>query len=531
MSCIRRRCVTGAALALMVLGTAVVSTTAPAGAQVAPACGSLITTSITLSADVGPCNTTDGLVVTGNNIVIDLAGRRIFSTAPLPRNDGVTPDGFWIPADKLGIKLLNSNNVTIRNGTVQGFTAGVSIENGSSNTVQNMTIQNNQGPCIGEDFSTFAIGQYGDGVVIFGSPHNRILNNTIRNNGPFSGIAVVANNVFITRAVPPFPSGTVISGNLIDSNNLCFANIGIRLEGPGASNSTVSNNTVRKSFQEGIVVHPVNVIDFQPLFQNPPACQNRGFPSPTLPQCPIQNPLNPTNDNNVIQNNRVSDNGFGGPQISAGPNRPNGPSPQVATGINLLSFCGYGADSNAFGNVVQSNLVTGNAGDGITAGGCPLGQNPANGTFPGFTNSRILSHVSVYNNRALCGTLPPTPGCGTRPTAPRFDLRDSTHQIICPSTAGNVQAQCAALGFGPPPAGPFIGTPVIQPGGTPCNSNVWFGNQYGTAFPACTITGGRKIVSQSAATTAAQTSTSSASLTQAGGVAPDAGLPLRRSRT
>lgn len=543
----RRGYATGSAVALLFVGMAVVSTSA--GAQTAtPGCGSVITSNTTLQADVGPCNNSHGLIVRGSNFTLDLNGHRVFSTAPLPRNVGVDPSGFYIPADFVGILLDGATNVTVQNGTVERFSAGVSIENGGSNTIQGLTSQFNQGPCIGEDFSTFATGSYGDGIVVFGSPNNRLLGNRINNNGPFSGVALVANNVFITRAVPPYPSGNVVSRNSIQDNNTCFADIGVRIEGPGASNTQVTNNVVRGSFQEGIVVHPVNVINFEPLFQNPPQCQNRGFPNPDLPLCPIQNPLNPTNDNNVIANNTVAFNGYGGVEANAGPNRPNLPSPQSAAGINLLSFCGYGARSTGTGNVVQNNIVTYNAGDGITAGGCPLGQNPAQGTFPGYTNSRIVSNVSVFNNGANCGTLPPTPGCGARPTTPRFDLHDSTHEVICPSTTASTQNNiCAPLGFAAPPPAPtpFIGTRVIQPGGTACDNNFWFGNVYGTAFPPCTTNGGRRF-SLTGGTSGGGTSAEAPSVgtrgedgaggasADAGGLAeaaPDTLLPLRRPRS
>lgn len=507
--------VTGSALALLLAGTsAVITATA---AQAAIGCGSVISANTTLQADVGPCNSTDGLIVQGSNFTLDLNGHRVFSDAPLPRNRGVDADGFFIPADVVGIKLVNATNVTVRNGTVERFNAGVSIEGGASNTVTGLTSQFNQGPCIGEDFSTFAIGEYGDGVVVFGSPNNHITNNSIHDNGPFSGVALVANDIFITRAVPPFPSGNVISNNSIVDNNVCFADIGVRLEGPGASNNQITNNLVRGSFQEGIVVNPVNTIDFQPLFQNPPACQNRGFPSPSLPECPIQNPLNPTNDHNLIANNSVVANGYGGQEINAGPNLVNTPSPQTAAGINILTFCGYGANSQSTGNVIQTNVVTQNAGDGILVGGCPLGQNPAKGTFPGPSQTRIIGNTSVQNNGARCGTLPPTPGCGRRPTTARFDLHDQNNEIVCPSTGAGTQSICSTLGFGAPPAPPtpFVGTRVIQPGGTPCDDNVWFGNTYGTAFPPCTTNGGRQVPSTAAATatsaplsgTAAQAST------------------------
>jgi len=480
------------------LGMAVVGTAAQADTQASPGCGSVISSATTLTADVGPCPFGNGLIVNGSNFTLNLNGHRVFSDEPLPRNIGVDDDGVYRPADVVGIKLVNATGVAVVNGTIDHFNAGVSIEGGGNNTVANVVSEYNQGPCIGEDFSSFAIGSYGDGIVVFGSPNNRFLNNTVRRNGPFSGIALVANDVLITRAVPPYPSGNTITGNLIEDNNICFADIGIRIEGPGASRNTVSNNTVRRSFNEGITVNPVNVIDFGPLFQNPPACQNRGFPSPSLPQCPIQNPLNPTNDFNVISGNRVEQNGYGGAEVNAGPALPNTPSPQTATGINLLAFCGYGADSNATGNVVQGNVVVGNAGDGIGVGGCPLGQNPAAGTFPGYTNTRVVSNTSVNNNGRGCGVLPVAAGCGSgRPTTPAFDLHDRNNEMVCPSTSAATQARCATLGFSPPPASPtpFVGTRVTQPGGKPCDNNVWYSNKYGTAFPLCTTLGGTRITS------------------------------------
>ncbi|MDQ6725638.1 MAG: right-handed parallel beta-helix repeat-containing protein [Actinomycetota bacterium] len=503
-------------MAMLFLGMTVVGTAA--SAQVSTVgCGSVITSNTTLTADVGPCDTGNGLIVRGSNFTLNLNGHRVYSNQPLPRNVGVDSSGIYIPADVVGIKLVNATGVTVTNGTVDHFNAGISIEGGSTNTVSNVTSQMNQGPCIGEDFSTFAIGEYGDGIVDFGSPNNRLLNNTLRNNGPFSGMALVANTTAITKAVPPYPSGNIISGNTVEDNNICFADIGIRVEGPGASNNTLSNNTVRRSFNEGITINPVNVIDFTPLFQSPPACQNRGFPSPTLPQCPIQNPLNPTNDNNILSGNTVDQNGYGGAETNAGPNAPNRASLQTATGINLLSFCGYGADSNATGNIVQGNTVTRNAGDGIGVGGCPLGQNPAAGTFPGYTNTRIAGNTSVNNNGRGCGTLPVTPGCGSRPATANFDLHDRTNEMVCPSTSASTQAICAGLGFPAPPAAPtaFIGTRVTQPGGKACDNNIWYGNRYGTAFPLCAALGGQHIASTPV--TAAQAATPSSSLASEGG--------------
>src|SRR5947209_7621787 len=106
------------AVTLGAFGTVLVGTAAAAN----PTCGQTITASVTLTADVGPCNTGDGLVVQGaSNILINLNGHRVFANAPLPRNIGTTPCLFptpstplcYVPADFVGIHVLDSTNVTV----------------------------------------------------------------------------------------------------------------------------------------------------------------------------------------------------------------------------------------------------------------------------------------------------------------------------------------------------------------------------------------------------------------------------------
>ena len=421
------------------------------------------------------------------------------------------------PDDVIGIFLDDVSGVTVRNGTVHNFAAGVSIEGGGNNRVTGITARDNQGPCIGEDFTTQAVGTYGDGIVVFASVNNRIEGNRTIRNGPFSGISLVANTFQINRIVGQRPTGNVVRANIIDDNRNCFADIGIRIEGPGATNNTVANNRVTRSFQEGIAVSSVNNINFSGLFRNPPTCQNRGMagipprPFPDLPQCPAWTgaDVTPSNDDNLISGNVVSDGGFGGPQ-----NPPRGntqpTSAQTAAGIALISFC-QGSQAlgpftiNGRGNVIQNNWSTRNAGHGIYVGGCPPPNLPQFAPSPGYTDSRILNNVAVGNNAAGCGVLPAAPGCGTRPNAPLFDLFDGSNVITCPSTSAGTQTLCGPLGFGSPPGGstPFLGTRVVVPGYAACDNNTWRGNAYGTAFPPCTTSGGRQLAGGQSAAPAA----------------------------
>ncbi len=494
MSHVRRTIGLVAALSLLFLGTALTETATANHV----ACGAEITQNTTLDSDVGPCDEGNGLTVTADNVTLNLNGHRVFSSRPLPRMVNNLPD------DAVGILLDGVSGVTVKNGTVHNFAAGVSIEEGGNNRVTGIIARDNQGPCIGEDFSTQAVGTYGDGIVVFASVNNRIEGNQAIRNGPFSGISLVSNTFQVNRIVGQRPTGNVVRANIVDDNRNCFADIGIRIEGPGASNNTVANNRVNRSFQEGIAVSSVNNINFSGLFRNPPTCQNRGMagipprPFPDLPQCPAFTgaDVTPSNDNNVISGNVVTNGGFGGPQ-----NPPRGltapTSIETAAGIALISFC-QGSQAlgpftiNGRGNVIQNNRSSGNAGHGIYVGGCPPANLPQFAPTPGYTQSRIVNNVAVGNNQRGCGVLPPAPGCGTRPVNQIFDLFDGSNVITCPSTSASTQALCTPLGFGAPPAGNFVGSRTVVAGYQACDSNTWRGNVYGTAFPPCTTIGGRQ---------------------------------------
>ena len=471
-------------------------------------CGTVITQSTRLHNDIGPCNSGNGLIIRGSNVTLDLGGHRVFSDAPLPRmastGDPANPFG---PLDVVGILLDRVRNVTVTNGTVHGFSAGVVIDFGGNNRITGITARDNQGACIGEDFTTQAVGTFGDGIVLFSSTNNRIENNQVLRNGPFSGISIVANVRLINRIIGPAPTGNIVRNNNIDQNTGCFADIGVRIEGPGASNNFVTANRVSRSFQEGITINSVNNIDIRGLIAQPPTCQLRGsagfppVPRPDLPECPGYRgaEMSVPNSNNTISGNLVVNNGFGGAQ-----NAPRGnvqpTSLQAAAGIGAISFCvgspTIGAHAvHGTGNVIRGNASIGNAGSGIWVGGCPS-QSPPFAPTVGYTNTEILDNLANRNNARGCGlSVPAPPGCGTRPNTPNFDLLDTTGVVTCPSTSGGTQAICANLGFGPPPASPaqFLGTRVVIPGAAACDNNRWFANTYGTAFPPCTTNGGRPI--------------------------------------
>ncbi len=163
---------------------------APVGAMRAGRlnCGDRITKSTTLTADVGPCPG-NGIIIGADNIIFNLNGHTISGTpGPGSGNDG-------------GIRLPNRKGVTVTGlpgtsgikGTVTGFDAGVVVNGGSNNTIENLVVRDNVGPDelsgTGEWWEPPA-AELGDGIVIFKSPSNRITNNVVIHNGVYDGIGV-----------------------------------------------------------------------------------------------------------------------------------------------------------------------------------------------------------------------------------------------------------------------------------------------------------------------------------------------------
>lgn len=213
------------ATSLLLLSLGIVGTAGPAAAAHV-SCGQTILVSTVLDSNVGPCSGT-GLIVAASNITLDLNG---FTVSGGPEGEGGP-----------GILLDGTTGVTVKNGTVTQFDAGVSIEGGSGNTVTGIRALDNR--------SSF--GDYGDGIIMFRSNSNHITNNQVRNNGPYDGIGVLRG------------AFNVIDSNQITDNNQSTTNTaGVRLENQNlgaagnfpSNDNVVTNNVVTNSGTFGIEV-------------------------------------------------------------------------------------------------------------------------------------------------------------------------------------------------------------------------------------------------------------------------------------
>jgi parallel beta-helix repeat protein len=201
-----------------------------AGALSAPArgavvsCGTTLGGSVKLTADVGPCPA-GGIIVTASDVQIDLNGHRIFGSPE-------TGDG-------IGVRLQDAQRVTLKNGSVTSFDAGIVIQGGGENKITKMKAIANIGAVGGTTF--------GDGILIDASRANVILSNEVRANGPFSGISVINEGSI----------GNKISKNTIQDNDVpsdaVNNDVGVRLES-GTRETVLKENVISFSGLDGVSI-------------------------------------------------------------------------------------------------------------------------------------------------------------------------------------------------------------------------------------------------------------------------------------
>jgi nitrous oxidase accessory protein NosD len=301
-------------------------------------CGEVITESIQLANDVGPCPG-DGLVVGADNIVIDLNGHRVSGT----------PGPQQAEQDTVGIRLEDRSYVKVtsnppKDAVVTDFDAGILIDGGMKNHVEKITWDNNV---------SLGCGFAGDGIAVSGSDENHIVNNVVTRNGPFDGIGlfdgasennVVQNVVHDNNVVNPFCNPGHNPGDPQTQED-----DGIRLE-PGVLRNLVSQNDVRRNGLDGIAVFPNsrdNTVQQNEVVGNgvfiEPVGQRRGNGVMIFQRANL----------NTVHQNFIEGSGYDG----------------IGVVCRSRTFC-------AFENVFLSNDIPGNTRDGIRVGN-PNGPQPA----------------------------------------------------------------------------------------------------------------------------------------------------------
>lgn len=265
-------------------------------------CGSTITKSITLTSNIGPCNTTtDGLIIGANNITLNCNGHSITGSRYTSNISNTE-----------GIKLLRHSSDTIKNCNIIGFKNGFYLENSTKNMLignsalknyaseislyaqgngfelinatDNELIGNNSTENIGHGFALYhsannntliqnnASKNYaGSGFVVFAdSDYNKLENNTAsENNGVgFALTNAVENILFGNNATKNNDFGFTLK--LSANNNTLIENTAVKNIGTGfvlsnADYNSLARNTVTENGRFGIYLE---ISNYNTLSQN-----------------------------------------------------------------------------------------------------------------------------------------------------------------------------------------------------------------------------------------------------------------------
>jgi hypothetical protein len=395
-------------------------------------CGDTVTSSVTLSNDVGPC-TGNGLIIGADNVTLNLGGHTVSGS----NTTNTTTN------EQVGILIQGVRNVVVQNGTVTGFDAGVAITKGTKNQVINVNVHDNinHSSLVNAPGAATNHCNFGDGIVVTNSSKNIIKNNTAYHNGPFDGIGLVGNsdsnivsgnhvfNQTVSNELPPAGSNLngpcgPFSATPTGAGRL-HQDIGIRVEGPGADNNTVVANNVTDNQLNGISIHGY-------------VCWagNGGVAPPGAPQ------VGTSNTGNLIETNNVRRNGF----------------PDGLDGIGILRQGPFGNITCAsHGNTIIGNTSIGNAGSGIFVP--PTGD-------PNFPSAGNTVNQNIVNNNGVDGILVQGPFTTTINGVPTARAGSTDNTLISNKGTGNAVDDGADL----------------NPN---CDHNFWQQNIFGTVNQPC----------------------------------------------
>ncbi|MDQ6798722.1 MAG: hypothetical protein M3011_12035 [Actinomycetota bacterium] len=422
------------ALALVMVTTGL---TATAAAAPAISCGTVITKSTTLTANIGPCPGT-GLIVAADNITVDLNGHRVSGN----------PDARGSGPDQAGVVLRQVHGVTLKNGTVRGFDAGVLIGGGGRNTVTGMRALDNVNYRVVTGRNALPGGpgdalscDLGDGIAVLSSNDNRLANNTLVGNGPYSAIALIdqaANNAVANNEVTDNDvvnqhgsDGATVCGGLageVGAAGKLVQDVGVRIEGPGANHNTVAGNHIVRSALAGVMVT---------AFRNAFPQANNGF--------------------NQIVGNSIFQTGLRTREVQDTYDE------YHSSGI-FLHNSGTTEVSLSFGNTIAGNISSDNVGGGIEV----LGTYPGSGEV-GVGGNTITGNVA--NNNRLTGIL----------------LNEGvTDHIVSGNQAHGNGLDTAFIAHlnAQDPFLLWVATDAAD-NNYHCDANVWSGNQFGTVNQRC----------------------------------------------
>lgn len=222
-------------------------------------CGSVVTHSTVLQADIGPC-AADGLTIGADNITLDLNGHTITGPA-LNRDDQDGSHAGIRLTGRQGVHIigrhLTNGHPASGNGTVTGFDAGIAIIGGAGNSVSNVNITKNMGSLYLWN-NTPDGPEFGDGIFLPESSNNQITHNTLDGNGFYDSIGGdgygTSNNLIDSNVITNTAGDGYVQTVGVGTGIIFNPFLGITLAGRGSSlvANNITNNKVVNSNRAGI---------------------------------------------------------------------------------------------------------------------------------------------------------------------------------------------------------------------------------------------------------------------------------------
>jgi large repetitive protein len=236
-----------------ILAFGIIALASLGGAEAAntqPNCGDTITADTTLDGDVVDCPN-HGIVIGADDITLDLNGHRI-------DGDGTPAAGCDPESEFCDIGVFNRGHdgVTIRDGSVREFDAGVFVFKARASRVLDISSKKNTSfglifnevshSRIRDSAGSDNVPPEGDGMGVFGSHDLRIVDNTFRNNpGPGIHVADSTDNLIKGNLLSSNGPAILVEANRNEMRDNRISRGGGIVVGPGNRNVIARNHVAR----------------------------------------------------------------------------------------------------------------------------------------------------------------------------------------------------------------------------------------------------------------------------------------------
>jgi parallel beta-helix repeat protein len=186
-----------------------------------PSCGQVVTQNVILTSNLR-CEDSDGLIVGASDIVIDLNGNTI---------SGPDADSQEKTSSKVGVMVPNVNNIVIKDGTIEGFQAGILMTGSQNVEINGIVSKDNQ------------LGAFSTGASIVNVHLSILMNNQIGFAGHSTQQATIENNIIYQNTMAGI---TIVNSDngVVTLNSITESGNGLYVDNQSNDNNINFNNVL-----------------------------------------------------------------------------------------------------------------------------------------------------------------------------------------------------------------------------------------------------------------------------------------------